>query len=162
METIQDFEDMLRLLEKYSVKYLIVGGLAFIYHAKPRYTKDMDLWIDPSHENIRRANSALAEFGSPLLLDAEKVEEILQLGVAPNRIDLHLHVPGARFEQAWKKRILGWYGDVKANWIDLDNLVRIKTRIDHPRHQEDVRVLKEVKKHRREALKKKQQQTTQP
>lgn len=162
METIQDFEDMLRLLEKYSVKYLIMGGLAFIFHAKPRYTKDMDLWIDPSHENVVLANTALAEFGSPLLLDAEKVKEILQLGVAPNRIDLHLHVPGARFEQVWKKRILGWYGDVKANWIDLDNLVRIKTRIDDPRHKEDVRVLKKVKKYRREALKKKQQQITQP
>jgi len=156
METIQDFEDMLRLLEKYSVKYLIMGGLAFVYHAKPRYTKDMDLWIEPSPENVRRTNSALAEFGSPLLLDAEKVEEILQLGVAPDRIDLHIHVPGARFEQAWKKHIRGWYGNVKAKWIDLDNLVRIKTRIDDPRHQEDVRVLKEVKKRRRKAAKKKE------
>ena len=47
METIRDFEDMLFLLHKYKARYLIIGGLAFIYHAKPRYTKDMDLWIDP-------------------------------------------------------------------------------------------------------------------
>lgn len=52
METIHDFEDMLLLLEKHRVRYLIIGGLAFIYHAKPRYTKDMDLWIDPSLENV--------------------------------------------------------------------------------------------------------------
>ncbi|MFB3903230.1 MAG: nucleotidyltransferase domain-containing protein [Acidobacteriota bacterium] len=69
METVQDFEDILRLLETYQVKYLIVGGLAFIYHAKPRYTKDMDLWIDPSEENVDRANRALEEFGSPILID---------------------------------------------------------------------------------------------
>ena len=48
METVQDFEDMLHLLDKHKVRYLIIGGLAFIYHAKPRYTKDMDLWVDPA------------------------------------------------------------------------------------------------------------------
>ena len=37
--TIPDFEDMLALLGKHSVRYLVVGGLAFIYHAKPRFTK---------------------------------------------------------------------------------------------------------------------------
>jgi len=44
MEAIQDFEDILHFLDKHKVRYLIIGGLAFIFHAKPRYTKDMDLW----------------------------------------------------------------------------------------------------------------------
>jgi hypothetical protein len=48
MDTVQDFEDILHMLEKHAVRYLIIGGLAFIYHAKPRYTKDLDLWIDPT------------------------------------------------------------------------------------------------------------------
>ena len=46
METVRDFEDILELFARHRVRYLIVGGLAFIYHAKPRYTKDIDLWID--------------------------------------------------------------------------------------------------------------------
>lgn len=46
MDTVRDFEDLLELLGRHRVRYLIIGGLAFIYHAKPRYTKDMDLWID--------------------------------------------------------------------------------------------------------------------
>ena len=149
MEAAGDFEDMLELLDKHNVRYIIIGGLAFIYHAKPRYTKDMDLWIDPSHENVRRANAALTEFGSPYLLTPESPEEILQLGVAPDRIDLFRNVSGARFETAWKKRIKGQYGSAKANWIDLDSFIRIKSRIDNPRHQEDVRILREVKKRRR-------------
>jgi hypothetical protein len=148
METIHDFEDMLFLLEKHRVQYLIIGGLAFIYHAKPRYTKDMDLWIDPNLENVKRANKALAEFGSPFLLTTEKKEEILQIGIAPDRIDLLRHVAGARFETAWKKRLRGKYGKVAANWIDLDSLIRIKGKIDHPRHREDARVLSEVRKRR--------------
>ena len=46
VRTVPDFEDILRLFGEFKVRYLIVGGLAFIYHAKPRYTKDMDLWVD--------------------------------------------------------------------------------------------------------------------
>ena len=148
METIHDFEDMLLLLEKHRVRYLIIGGLAFIYHAKPRYTKDMDLWVDPILENVKRANQALAEFGSPFLLTRGKKEEILQIGIAPDRIDLLCYIVGARFETAWKNRIRGKYGKVVANWIDLDSLIRIKGKIDHPRHIEDVRVLREVRKRR--------------
>lgn len=148
METVGDFEDMLELLDKHRVRYLIIGGLAFIYHVKPRYTKDMDLWIDPASENVKRANAALSEFGSPYLLDTEHPEEILQLGVAPDRIDLLRHVKGAKFETAWKKRIEGQYGIAKANWIDLESLIRIKSCIDHPRHKEDIRLLREIKKFR--------------
>lgn len=146
METIHDFEDMLLLLEKHLVRYLIIGGLAFIYHAKPRYTKDMELWIDPSLENVNQANKALTEFGSPFLLSPETKEEILQIGIAPDRIDLLRYVAGARFETAWNRRIRGKYGKVAVNWIDLESLIRIKTKIDHPRHREDARVLREVRK----------------
>ncbi|MBN1847205.1 MAG: hypothetical protein JW932_01325 [Deltaproteobacteria bacterium] len=143
MAVIQDFEDM---LARHKVRYLIIGGLAFIYHAKPRYTKDMDLWIDPNLKNVKCANNALSEFGCPYLLDARNPKEILQLGVAPDRIDILLHMEGATFETAWRKRIKGYYGNVKVNWVDIDTLIRIKGRIDNPRHQEDVRVLREVKR----------------
>jgi len=149
LDAITDFEDMLDLLDKQGVRYLIIGGLAFIYHAKPRYTKGMDLWIEPSEENVSRGNRALAEFGSPCLLDASKPETILQLGLPPDRIDFFLHIDGPTFEAAWQKRIQSSYGRAKANWIDLDSLISIKTRIDTPRHQEDVRVLSEVRNRQR-------------
>ncbi len=146
METIQGFEDMLILLDKYQVEYLIIGGLAFIYHAKPRYTKDMDLWIGPCPENIERANQALIEFGGPALLSQNELKQIVQIGIEPDRIDLILNVPGVCFQTAWEKKICGHYGQAKANWIDIDNLIRAKQDIDNPRHQEDVRVLLEVKR----------------
>ncbi|HUT33967.1 MAG TPA: hypothetical protein VNE39_10825 [Planctomycetota bacterium] len=149
MDAIRDFEDMLAFLERYEARYLIIGGLAFIYHAKPRYTKDMDLWVEPSDENVRRANKALAEFGSPHLFDLGVRDQVLQIGVAPNRIDLLLDVKGLRFDTAWKKRVRDSYGGVTANWIGLDSLIRVKQQIDHPRHQEDARVLREVRRLRR-------------
>ena len=76
-------------------------------------------------------------------------DEILQLGVAPNRIDL-LRQTGLDFDEVWANRIEGRYGRASASWIDIDALIAIKKRIDHPRHREDVRVLelvRERKKH---------------
>jgi hypothetical protein len=146
MDTVQDFEDMLELLDRFEVRYLIVGGMAFIYHAKPRYTKDMDLWIDPEPENVHRANKALEAFGSPELLNPYDNDEILQIGAAPNRIDLLRNVVGELpFQRAWSRRIESHYGRARACWIDLESLIAIKSQIDHPRHQEDARVLRAVR-----------------
>ena len=145
METVQDFEDLLELLDRHGARYLIVGGLAFIYHAKPRYTKDMDLWIDAAPGNVERVNRALVDFGSPDLLDVDNADEILQLGAPPNRIDLIRSVIELDFEAAWGRRIEGRYGRAPASWIDLDSLIAIKSGIDHPRHQEDARILRMVR-----------------
>jgi hypothetical protein len=149
MDTIPDFEDMLDLLERFEVRYLVIGGMAFIYHAKPRYTKDMDLWIDPDPENVERANRALAEFGSPYLLDPGADDQILQLGVAPSRIDL-LRDTGSDFAYAWARRVRGRYGRAEVSWIDLDSLIGIKSQIDDPRHQDDARILRMVREGRSE------------
>jgi hypothetical protein len=146
MDTIQDFEDILFLLARHRVRYLIVGGLAFIFHAKPRYTKDIDIWVDNQTDNIVKANKALTEFGSPYLLSLPvKSNEILQLGVAPDRIDILLSITGLSFDATWPKRIVSKYGQVDANWIDIDSLIEAKSRIDSPRHQDDVNVLLKVK-----------------
>ncbi len=145
MDTVPDFEDFLRLLHRHEVRYLVIGGLAFIYHARPRYTKDMDLWIDPSPGNVERANAALAEFGSPYLLAIDEPEEMLQIGLAPNRIDLLRVVEGPAFDRAWRRRIKGRYGRADVNWMDLNDLIDVKSRIDDPRHHRDVRDLEKVR-----------------
>jgi hypothetical protein len=145
MDTVRDFEDILELFERHRVRYLIVGGMAFIFHAKPRYTKDIDLWLDPDPDNVRLVNLALTEFGSPELMAPEMPDEILQLGVAPNRIDLLRDVVAMDFSEAWPRRIKAPYGRAAANWIDLEGLLAIKSAIDHPRHQEDARILRVVR-----------------
>ena len=149
MDAIRDFEDLLRLLHKHQVRYLVIGGLAFIFHARPRYTKDMDLWIDPPPRNVRRANAALAEFGSPFLLVVDEPDEILQLGLPPNRIDLFRVVEGPSFNRAWRRRVTGRYGRAPVNWMDLESLTDVKSRIDDPRHRRDVRDLEAVRALRR-------------
>jgi hypothetical protein len=145
MDAIRDFEDILELFAKHSVRYLIVGGLAFIFHAKPRYTKDIDLWVDADESNVARANRALEEFGSPELMTVDEPDEVLQLGAAPSRIDILRSAVALTFDEAWPRRVESNYGRAPALWIDLESLLAIKSAIDHPRHQEDARVLRAVR-----------------
>jgi len=149
MDTIRDFADLLGTLHRHDVRYLIVGGLAFIYHAKPRFTKDMDIWVEPTADNLAKANRALAEFGSPNLLDTDRPESILQIGLPPNRIDVLQTIEGGSFAAAWPKREVAAYGPVQANWIDLDSLIDIKERIPDARHQADAKDLRRVRDMRR-------------
>lgn len=145
MKTVPDFEDMLALLEKREARYLIIGGLAFIFHAKPRFTRDIDLWIDSTPDNLELTNSALAEFGSPHLLDEGAKEQVVQVGLAPNRIDLLQSIDDMTFADEWDKRERAPYGNVTANWIDLDSLIEIKSAIDDPRHQADAKDLRKAR-----------------
>lgn len=46
MEINSDFSDLLSLLGRHRVRYLIVGGWAVVYHTEPRYTKDLDVYVD--------------------------------------------------------------------------------------------------------------------
>jgi hypothetical protein len=61
-----DFKELLKIFADAKVEYLIIGGYAVAKHAEPRYTKDLDIWIDNSRENAERVYHALKEFGAPL------------------------------------------------------------------------------------------------
>ena len=54
MKVEKDYEDLLGLFNKNRVRYCIIGSYAVAFYAKPRYTKDMDLFIDPTIENGTR------------------------------------------------------------------------------------------------------------
>jgi hypothetical protein len=59
----QDFKEFIQLLNHNQVKYLIIGGYAVAIHGHPRYTKNIDIWIEMSQENAQKLIQALTEFG---------------------------------------------------------------------------------------------------
>jgi hypothetical protein len=65
MKINSDFKDLLRDFNDGGVRYLIVGGYAVMAHTEPRYTKDLDIWIEPTESNARAMIEALAQFGAP-------------------------------------------------------------------------------------------------
>jgi hypothetical protein len=72
-----EFSDLLKLFRSCRVRYLVVGGHAVMKYTEPRYTKDLDVWIEPSTKNARAVFRALREFGAPLagLTDSDFAKE---------------------------------------------------------------------------------------
>ena len=62
MLTSPDFKDLLRILGKYKVRYLVIGGYAVMNYAEPRFTKDLDIFVDATKENANAVFSALKAF----------------------------------------------------------------------------------------------------
>jgi len=104
-----DFKDLLRAFAKHGVKYLIAGGYAVIHHTQPRFTKDLDVWVQPTMENARKVAAALREFGVPLIevTEADFAQEGTQfmIGRPPSAIDFLTSIPGLRFDDAWLNHV---------------------------------------------------------
>ena len=122
-----DFRDLLAALRDAEARYLVVGALAVTFHAAPRYSKDIDIWVDPAPENAGRVWIALQRFGAPLDQlrrdDLTDPRTVYQIGVEPNRIDVLTSVEGLSFAAAWEGRVESNYGGVPIWILSLDDLI---------------------------------------
>jgi len=130
----RDFEEFLESFNETGVRYLVVGAHAVAFHARPRATKDLDLFIDPTRDNAERVLAAIRIFfgGSDLGLSVDDLldpDAIVQLGVAPIRIDLLCSLSGIRFEEAWRNRAEGAFGGVKTQFLSLNDLACVGARL---------------------------------
>jgi hypothetical protein len=125
-----DFEELLRHFNGNSVRYLIVGGYAVMLYTEPRYTKDLDVWIDANPENAARVFRALAAFGAPLSGltpdDFSHTGFFYQIGMPPARVDILMSVDGVSFEEAWPNRHSSSLGAQPAWFIGRNDLIRNK------------------------------------
>ena len=94
----KDFKEFIQLLNSRNVEYLIVGGYALAAHGHPRYTGDIDIWLDRTDKNISLVLDALREFGFGDLgisvADLSSPNSVVQLGYPPARIDLPSSIVG--------------------------------------------------------------------
>ncbi|MGH3087281.1 MAG: nucleotidyltransferase domain-containing protein [Rubrobacteraceae bacterium] len=125
-----DFSKFIESLNGNDVRYLVVGGYAVALHGHPRYTKDMDVWIGRDEDNAARMIEALEDFGfGSLGLEAGDFltpDRIIQLGYAPNRIDILTTLAGVEFDVCYESRVEVDLGESAANFINLENLKRNK------------------------------------
>lgn len=144
-----DFKDLLRCLNTARVRYLVVGGYAVMHYAEPRYTKDLDIWIEPSLRNSRAVYRALERFGAPLNnIDPITFADpgVLYIcGLPPSRFDLLTRISGVDFESAWSDREKATLGGVKTQFIDLDSLIVAKEVAGRPQDKLDLKKLRSVR-----------------
>ena len=140
-----DFRDLFAALNAAAARYLLVGGYAVAFHAAPRFTKDLDVWTEPTPANAARVAEALRAFGAPLqelsLADLGRAGLIFQIGVAPNRIDVVTSIDGVEFAEAWSGRAETTYGDQTIPVIGRAALIRNKRASGRPQDLLDLEVL---------------------
>ena len=146
MRVEKDYEEFLRLLNKNKVKYCIVGAYAVAFYGKPRFTKDIDILIEPSMENGKKIVEALSEFGFGALSltekDFSKKGDIIQLGYEPVRIDIMTSLEGCSFKRVWGNRKKGRYGKQRVFFMGLEDLIKVKKSSKRKTDKEDAQLLR--------------------
>jgi acetolactate synthase regulatory subunit len=121
MSLQKDLREFVELLNAHDVHFVIVGAFALAHHGHARYTSDIDLFIERSRENAERILRVLREFGFGDIgltqEDLSQKDQVVQLGVAPNRIDLLTVLSGVSFQEAWASREMGEIGELKVPFI---------------------------------------------
>src|SRR5882724_6884246 len=117
-------------------------------YSEPRYTKDLDIWVEATEENAHRVYRALAEFGAPLAAvgasEFSKPELIYQLGVPPSRIDILTSLTGLSFEDAWTRRNEADFDGVPATFVDVQDLISNKRSVARDSDLIDCKRLEDV------------------
>jgi len=129
----QDFKEFIASLNANKVRYLVIGGYAVAFHGHPRYTKDLDVWIDRTPHNAARVVKALAQFGFGSLGlkpdDFLVPDQIIQLGLPPSRIDILTTSAGVDFATCYCARVRVKIDNLTVNFIDLENLKKNKRAV---------------------------------
>lgn len=145
MRTEKDYEEFLELLNKHDVRYCIIGAFALAFHTRPRYTKDIDILVEPTTDNANRLLIALAEFGfgslNLAIEDFSTQGNIIQLGYEPVRIDILTSIKGLEFADIWEGCVQGPYGKQIVNFIDRQNLIQSKKNSNRAQDKADLELL---------------------
>jgi hypothetical protein len=133
MKLERDLREFIELLNARDVRYLIVGAYALAHHGHPRYTGDIDFFVEASPQNAERISQVLAQFGfANVGVDEEDftaADQVVQLGVEPHRMDLMTSISGVSFEEAWNTREYGELDGLRVPFISKELLKRNKAAL---------------------------------
>ncbi|WP_457596910.1 DUF6036 family nucleotidyltransferase [Hydrogenimonas sp.] len=144
-----DYRDLIELFNRHEVKYLLVGAHAMAVFGYARSTYDIDIWVEKSEQNAQRVLKALEEFGLPFELDEEVFmadEQIVQIGVAPHRIDLLTDIDGVVFAEAWNRRKDIELDGMAVHVLSAEDIVRNKEASGRPKDKIDADALRKALK----------------
>lgn len=145
----EDYKDLFHQLNCVRVRYLVIGAYAVIFYTEPRYTKDIDIWVEPTQSNAKKVYLALQQFGAPVkqltIDDLTNPEMVYQVGVEPNRIDIMMGIGGIPFARAWKNKHETDYGGEKVYMLSLEDLIQAKEIAGRSHDRQDLKILLKVR-----------------
>lgn len=140
-----DFKEFVALLNSSGVEYLVVGGYALAAHGHPRYTGDLDLWVDAAPANVEHLLAVLARFGFGSLgltaRDFATPGAMVQLGYPPARIDLLTAIDGVTFAECYPRRQMLAVGGVQLPILSLADFKANKRASGRARDLADLEAL---------------------
>ena len=137
-----DLREFIELLNSRGIEYVIVGEHSLAFHARPRYTGDLDILVRPSSENAAKLVSLLRDFGFEKAdfteADFTVPEQMIQLGRAPNRIDLLTSISGVTVAEAFSTRMSTELEGLPVFVLSKDALIRNKRAVGRPQDIADL------------------------
>ncbi len=145
-----DFKELLSIMDRHEVRYLVIGGYAVMLYSEPRWTKDLDLWIAIDPTNASAVFAALKEFGAPLaglsVKDFTERGYFYQMGRPPMRVDVMMEVSGIDFEDAWSRKNSISVDELTVHFISRDDLILSKLAAGREQDLKDVEILRRAAK----------------
>ncbi|MCR8560580.1 hypothetical protein KXD93_23195 [Mucilaginibacter sp. BJC16-A38] len=148
------FIAFLTAMQRWHVRYMLIGGIAVNFHGVSRNTHDMDIWLAPTNKNRDQFYLVLLDLG----YTDEEISEYKEqdfttffkcsIGEMPNSIDCLTFVhPNIDFDEAEKEMIKHDIGnDLILNVVNYDFLRSMKVLTHREKDWHDVARLDELKK----------------
>lgn len=145
MKLQKDLREFIELLNSTGVEYLIVGGYAVAFHGHPRFTADIDVFVEVSPASSDKLAQVIERFGfgstGLSAKDFARPGAIIQLGHPPNRIDIVTAIDGVSFAEAWASRVAGDLDGIPVHFISKEALIRNKRASGRARDLADLQEL---------------------
>lgn len=109
---------------------MLTGAFVRAFYGRPRYTGDLDIFIETSPANSEEMMKVLSDFGfGSAGLTADdfiQPDQTIQMGNEPRRIDILTGITGVDFADAWDKRIQSEVDGIPVNILSKDDYIKNK------------------------------------
>ncbi len=113
----EDLANLVSTLNSHQIEFIVAGAHALAFYGQPRFTEDIDFFINRTKENVEKLAEALKESG--IILDENGQSDFINdprgmivIGNEPNRADLLNFLSGLNFEEAWSHKVEGKLADL--------------------------------------------------
>jgi hypothetical protein len=152
-----DAGELFRVLAEHLVEYVTVGGIAIQAHGGQRLTRDLDVVVAASSENMRRLADALSDLdGRVLGPDGRRSRSTPSAALLGSGDQWHLVSPHGRLDVLTLPAHLGSFAEMRARAHEVqlgdvivpiahrDDLLKMKRAAGRPQDLADVRLLESL------------------
>jgi hypothetical protein len=153
--------EILRVLDRHGVAFVVIGGVAARVHGSPSVTVDLDVCYDRSRDNLERLAAALVELGARLRGVDEEVRFLLDARTLAAGSNFTFVTRAGPFDVLGSPAGTSGYQELAVNAerldlgglvvpvADLDDLIRMKLAAGRPKDRIEAEVLGALREERR-------------